>query len=597
MIFIVLYRRFCYCVGNLEGGPARKERACRCLHVRTDSYREVLYMDKTKKGIVAAFAAIGLIVMLVGCGGSSGTASQATTGTTSTQGSTADTSASRGSDDVFLYVAQQLVNTIDPAKVKDETEIIAAVNLYDPLFYPDMANASMDPVPHVASGYTVTPDGTQYTMTVQDGITFQSGNKLTSEDVVYSMERMVAINQGNAWLWSTILADVYAPDASTVVFTLNTSYAPFISSLTQLFIVDSALLKANQKTGEFGENGDYGQAYAAENSVGSGPYKLTAWDRQSYLDFEAFDGYWKGWSDGQIKKARMQTITEESTVRILLVSGQASMVHQWLANTAYADMAKNPDITVYEDPSAKLQYFPINTQLAPTDDINVRKAIAYAFDYETGLVDILGGGVAAAGAVPTVVPGHNEDIKPITRDIAKAKQYLAQSKYAGQPITVSFRYLGDTVEQGQFSQLFSANMREIGINVDLKPVTWAQMTQSALSPETTANLSVISDSLKYPHVDSHTYGIYHSSAAGSYRSMAWYTTPELDAILEKARSVADSAEQIELYKEAQSLAAEVFPAVYFANPIHRVAVRKNVSGYTYVGLMGYDISFYSLRVN
>ena len=43
-----------------------------------------------------------------------------------------------------------------------------------------------------------------------------------------------------------------------------------------------------------------------------GPYVLSDWNRQSYLDFTAYDNYWKGWSEGQIKKARMQTILEES---------------------------------------------------------------------------------------------------------------------------------------------------------------------------------------------------------------------------------------------------------------------------------------------
>jgi len=506
------------------------------------------------------------------------------------------TATTPAADHTFLYVSQQLVNTIDPAKVKDETEIITAVNLYDPLFYPDVANNSMDPVAHIATGYTVNDSGTVYTMQIRSDVKFQSGNPLTAADVAYSMQRMIAINQGNAWLWSNILVSVTAPDATTVVFTLKSPYAPFISSLTQLFIVDSALLKANQAAGDFGENGDYGQAYIAEHSAGSGPYILSDWNRQSYLDFTAFEGYWKGWTDGQIKKVKMQTILEEATVKTLLVSGQADMVHQWLAVSAFADMAKNENVKVIAAPSAKLQYFPMNTQLAPTDDINVRKAIAYAIDYDSALQDILGGANPAAGAVPTVVPGHADSIKPLTQNIDLAKEYLAKSKYAGQDLSVTFMYLADTVEQRQFSQLVTANLAAIGIKVVPKPVTWAQVVQAAASPETTANMTVISDSLKYPHVDSHTYGIYHSSAAKSYRSMSWYTTPEMDKVLEDARKATVPSEQKALYEKSQIMATEAFPAVYLANPTHRVAMRTNVEGYTYVGLMGYDISFYSLRL-
>ena len=501
-----------------------------------------------------------------------------------------------GGRDTFLYIAQQLVNTIDPAKVKDETEIIAAVNLYDPLFYPDMDNKSMDPAPHIAQSYKASADGTTYTMKIRTDVLFQSGNKLTAQDVAYSMKRMVAINMGNAWLWSNILASVDATDDATVVFKLKSPYAPFISSLTQLFIVDSKLLKANQQAGNFGENGDYGQAYIGSKSAGSGPYVLADWNRQSYLDFTAFDKYWQGWKAGQIRKARMQTIMEEATVKTLLVSGQADMVHQWLAVSAYADMAKNAQVKVAAAPSAKLQYFPMNTKLAPTDDINVRKAIAYAFDYDSCLEDILGGANPAAGAVPTVVPGHSAAIKPLKRDVAKAKEFLAKSKYAGKEVSVTFMYLADTVEQRQFSQLVAANLQEVGIKVVPKPVTWAQVTQAASKSDTTANLTVISDSLKYPHVDSHTYGIYHSSTAGSYRSMSWLSSPEMDKVLEDARKATVPAEQKALYEKSQLMATEAFPAVYVANPTHRVAMRKNVEGYTFVGLMGYDISFYSLQV-
>lgn len=552
-------------------------------------------MKKRNIMVLASLAAV--LSMLIGCGGSGTKVSQSSESTTATPTTVTTTLAEKQpSETRFLYISQQLVNTIDPAKTKDETEVIAAVNLYDPLFYPDVANNSMDPVAHIASGYTVSADATEYTMTIRDDVTFQSGNKLTSQDVMYSMKRIIAINQGYAWLWSNILVDVKAPDATTVIFKLKAPYAPFISSLTQLFIVDSQLLKANLQPGEFGENQDYGQSYIAENSCGSGPYSLSDWNRQSYLDFTAYDDYWMGWKDGQIKNARMQTVTEESTVKILLVSGQADMVHQWLAVSAYTDMAKNDGVKVIAAPSAKLQYFPMNTKLAPTDDINVRKAIAYAFDYDTCLTDILGGANPAAGAVPTVVPGHANDIKPITQDLEKAKEYLAKSKYAGQDISVSFMYLGDTVEQRQFSQLVASNLQQIGIKVVQKPVTWAQITQAASSPETTANLTVISDSLKYPHVDSHTYGIYHSSAAGSYRSMSWYSTPELDKVLEDARKATVPAEQKDLYEKSQTIVSEVFPAVYVANPTHRVAMRKNIEGYTFVGLMGYDINFYSLQV-
>ena len=78
--------------------------------------------------------------------------------------------------------------------------------------------------------------------------------------------------------------------------------------------------------------------------------------------------------------------------------------------------------------------------------------------------------------------------------------------------------------------------------------------------------------------------------------MSWLSSPEMDRVLEDARKATVPAEQKALYEKSQLMATEAFPAVYVANPTHRVAMRKNVEGYTFVGLMGYDISFYSLQV-
>ena len=107
---------------------------------------------------------------------------------------------------------------------------------------------------------------------------------------------------------------------------------------------------------------------------------------------------------------------------------------------------------------------------------------------------------------------------------------------------------------------------------------------------------VISDTLKYPHLDSHTYGIYHPSAHGSYRSSSWYDDAATTKVLESARNSIDPDEQLAFYKEAQALINENAPSIYVANPNHRIAYRDYVDGYKYVGILGYDVGFYYLSL-
>lgn len=532
-----------------------------------------------KKKMKTLLLCLATTALLAACGGNKDTGEEASQGTNTL-------------DRPFVYVAQQVVGSIDPAKVIDETEIIAAVNLYDPLFYPDIANTKMDPVPHLASEYEVSEDGLVYTIKLRDNVTFHSGNPMTADDVVYSMQRMLAIGQGNAWLWNGVLEseNVKKVDDYTVEFTLNNAYAPFISSMTQLFVVDSQLVQENE------EGDDYGQAYLESAEAGSGPYTLAKWDREAQLDYKAYDDYWQGWEDNQFKEIQMKIVTEDATVKTLLASGQADMVHQWLNPSAYKEFESNEKIVVQKDPSAKLQHIPMNMQKAPTDDENVRKAIASAFDYDSANNDILDSSTQAVGPVPIVVTGSNPDVTVFKQDLEKAKEYLAASKYAGQEISVDFMIMGENPEQRQYGQLVSDNLAKIGITVNIVNASWPQITEAATTVEKTPNLTLISDSLKYPHVDSHTYGIYHPSTQGSFRTMSWYEDEETTQILEAARKEIDVDKQLELYEQAQEIITAKAPSIYIANPTHTIAYANYVDGYTFVGLMGYDIAFYNLSM-
>jgi len=69
----------------------------------------------------------------------------------------------------FTYIEQQIITASDPAVAVDESSLIAAINLYDPLLYPNVEKGSMEPRPHVAESWTVSPDGKVYTLISSGG--------------------------------------------------------------------------------------------------------------------------------------------------------------------------------------------------------------------------------------------------------------------------------------------------------------------------------------------------------------------------------------------------------------------------------------------
>lgn len=545
---------------------------------------------------VLLVASLALLSACSGNSGSSGNTADTSANSANTPTDSGNTPADSAEGKNFTYVLQQAIKSIDPAKAVDETEMLTVINTYDPLFYPDVENGKMDPQPFVAESYTVSDDGKVYTLKIKNNITFQSGNPLDASDVIYSIRRMLAVGEGNSWLWSGVLSpdNVQATDDYTVEFQLNTPYAPFLSSLTQLFVLDSEDVKAHYEDGAFGEEQDYGQSYLSTNTAGSGPYKMTSWNQQADMKLSAFADYWKGWADNQIKNVTLTVVTEEATVKTLLASGDAQMAHKALSINAYQELAKNSSLQVDSVPSAKLLYLPMNTQKAPTDDVNIRQAIALSFDYDTALSTILGGATAAAGPVPLIVSGHNDAIQPQSRNLEEAKQLVSQSRYSGADLTVSFMYIADNVTQRQLAQLVQSNLQEIGIEVELKPVSWTQITEASANVDTTENLTVITTSLSYPHQDAFLYGLYHPSSHGNYNSMSWFDNDGITALLEQARTAAAVEEQNQLYSQAQEQIAAEYPAVYISNPNNSIAYSTTIQGYKYVGLMGYDLAFYNL---
>jgi hypothetical protein len=230
------------------------------------------------------------------------------------------------SAETMTYIESQEVTVIDPALHTDESSLHAVLNIYDPLVYPKVQEGLMEPGPHVAESWNVSDDGRTYTFTIREGITFHSGNELDAHDVAFSMERLLAMQRGFSWLFSGVLdADgIEVIDDRTVEFELANAYAPFVPSLTQLFIVDREEVMANLEDGPYGDRGDYGEAYLRTNAAGSGPYMPVRYERATILELEAFDDYWRGWEDGQVTHVLYRVVQEEATLRTLLASGEAT---------------------------------------------------------------------------------------------------------------------------------------------------------------------------------------------------------------------------------------------------------------------------------
>lgn len=503
---------------------------------------------------------------------------------------------SMADEGTITYVTTQTTATLDPALHTDETESVMVINAYDSLLIPDDEG---NPTPNIATEWDVSDDGTVYTFKLRDDITFHDGSGLMADDVVYSMNRMLSIQKGYSWLWSDILepGNTTAVDDYTVEFKLNKAYSPFLATLVQLFIVNKDVLVENQADGDYGEFGDYGQEFLTREDAGSGAYVITHYEPGTLITFEAFDDYWKGWdAPNHVQKVQFRLIGEHATEKLMLEQGEADIVEQWLDPQLFEDLKKAEGVVVQEDPSAQLFFLTLNTAKAPLDDVHVRRAISYAFDYETAANQIMGGATQARGPVPRLMPGHNEDVMVYEQDMEKAKEELAQSEYAGQDLKITYVYVSTLESERKIGLLLKDNLSELGIDVEIQGEQWARITDMVTDPETSPHMVAIFHTAKYPSPDSHTFAMFHPSAHGTYMSASWYQNPEVSELLQEARLATTQEEAMELYKQAQETVTEEAAALFITNSVHRIAYRDRVEGYNYVPILGWDLYWYNLRV-
>ena len=155
---------------------------------------------------------------------------------------------------------------------------------------------------------------------------------------------------------------------------------------------------------------------------------LDSWERGASMTIKAYDGYHLGWSEDGIDEVRFVVTNEEATVKALAASGELSMSSDAQAQETYDSIGELENYRIEVYPTATNFYFKLNNSRAPTDDVNIRKAIAYATDYDT-IRDVILPGEPLTGPMPPIfADAYPDDIAVPVFDLTKAQEFVEASK-------------------------------------------------------------------------------------------------------------------------------------------------------------------------
>ena len=494
-----------------------------------------------------------------------------------------------GKDTLVVASGAEAV-TLDPGVSFDGQSPLIWRGVYESLL--EYQDGTLNIVPSLAESYKISDDKLTYTFKLRPGIKFTDGEPLNSAAVKFNIERQIGTQQGIAYALAPI-AKIDTPDDSTVVITLKTVSDSFLSAFAGMYTVKMISPKAIK---EHEKDKDWGQAYLRDHMVGTGPYMLASYTQSQQAVLKRNPNYWRGWNGNHFDRIIIKYTQEPSTERLLIEQGEAD-VALFLPDDVVESLDGKPGMVVTNIPSLNLYYIVLPCKKGPTADPKVRQAIAYGFNYDAFINDMLRGKAKQArGPIPSNFVGFNPNVPQYHYDPAKAKQLLAEAGHPNGGFTIKYTYETGYWWKRPLGELFQSNMKDLGIKVEIQELSASAWAGLLSNPETADHAFglVWWPTLASPY--DYMWSIFATGAQGSAAyNWGYYSNPKLDALLDKATAEPDDAKRMQMYGEAQKILVEDSPALYLYEKNYRLPMRDNVKNFVFNGVYIETLDFYGMH--
>jgi peptide/nickel transport system substrate-binding protein len=380
------------------------------------------------------------------------------------------------------------ITTIDPAGSYDNGSFAVMNQVYP--FLMNTAPGSPDVAPDIAESADFTTP-TDYTVKLKPGLTFANGHELTSSDVKFSFDRILAINDPNGP--ASLLANLASTDATddtTVVFHLKTgndqTFAQVLSTNAGP-IVDEEVLSPTALTPD---------ADIVSGKAFAGPYTITNYDQNNLVTYEANPDYQGLLGAPKTEKVNVKYYTDASNLKLDVQEGNIDVAFRSLTATDIADLRGNDKVKVVDGPGGEIRYitFNFNTQpygattpeADPAKALAVRQAVADLLDRKEIADQVYKGTYTPLYSyVPEGLTGATDSLKGKYGDgnggpdADKAKQRLTAAGVTA-PVQLNLQYSNDHYgpSSGDEYALIKDQLESSGLfSVNLQTTEWVQYSK------------------------------------------------------------------------------------------------------------------------
>lgn len=462
----------------------------------------------------------------------------------------------KSADTLRVALSDDATN-LDPAVFNDEYSENIMTQVYDNL----LEKQADGTLKNALATSVEVPDPKTYIITLREGVKFSNGDPLTPEDVVYSLTR-AAKSTKFAYIYGKIDLNSFQIEGNKITFHLKEPDASFKEALSHPASVILSKKYVEDKANDL-----------ATKPMGTGPYKMDSWNKNSDVTLSVNDNYWG--EKPAIKKIEMRVIPEASQRVMELESGSVDLAYKISPNDK-KKIAENKDLQLLHRMDNSIHFVGFNTTKPPFDKLEARQAMTYAIDMKSIFDSVyMGSGSLASSPVnPNFKYSLAKELQPKVQDKQKAKELFAKAGLTpGTKLTI---YTNENQQRIDVATMMQAQLKEYGIDLQIQKLEWGALVDALKKKEDNMFIMSWNPSVVDAHYE--LYQPFSSANKGEGPNYMFYGNPKLDQLIAQGISTVDEAKRAEIYREAQTLVNEECPWMYICYGETAVGASARVKG-------------------
>jgi len=456
----------------------------------------------------------------------------------------------------IIYIRANDAITLDPGKTSDIYSSEVIVNIFEGLVR--FKKNSLDVEPCLATSWESQADGLHWVFRLRRGVRFHNGQPFNATAVVYSFRKRQELKETQFLTWGRLFQSfdsISALDEFTVAIILKAPSAYFLTALAlpSSYIVPPGTYEEKEFT-----------------PVGTGPFRLGSWSKNSHLTLLRNPAYWEGAPGiGQV----VFKMVGDSVSRLSQLRTGSADVGPIFSSREYDEISRNREIGIMIYPSLFIHYMMFNTRRPPFNQLAVRQAFSHLLN-QRNLVKVVFQNFADAAdtVLPAAVFPMSEPPLRYEFDLEKARRLLARAGYA-KGFSCSLYFGAANTGIKQIAERLVRNARSLNIRIRVFALPFAQLLRDGAEGKHDLLLMGWTDA---PDPDFFLRPLCTMDKGNL--NFSFYHTPALDSLLRQGRETLDKEKRRQIYLEIlKTVHAEMFllPLYHIKN---FVVFNRRISG-------------------